>query len=83
MRSLDDKGRKMQRQKRQKRGIRRERKRRCMWRRRHVDFGFGRIGAGRSERLDHVFISTYRERTNQESGLRLRYMAAQHGFAHF
>jgi len=28
-----------------------------------VDFGFERIGAGRSERLDHVFISTYREQT--------------------
>ena len=30
-----------------------------------VDFGFECIGAGRSERLDHVFISTYREQTHR------------------
>jgi len=30
-----------------------------------VDFGFERVGAGRSERLDHVFISTYREQTHR------------------
>ena len=30
-----------------------------------VDFGFERIRAGQSERLDHVFISTYREQTHR------------------
>jgi len=30
-----------------------------------VDFEFERVGAGRSERLDHVFISTYREQTHR------------------
>ena len=30
-----------------------------------VDFGFEHVGAGRSERLDHVFISTYREQTHR------------------
>ena len=59
MRSLDDEWWKWK-----KRGIRRERRR---WARGDdvVDFGFERIGAGRSERLDHVFISTYREQTHR------------------
>jgi len=30
-----------------------------------VDFGFERIRVGRSERLDHMFISTYREQTHR------------------
>ena len=30
-----------------------------------VDFGFERVRAGRSERLDHMFISTYREQTHR------------------
>jgi len=30
-----------------------------------VDFEFERVGAGQSERLDHVFISTYREQTHR------------------
>ena len=30
-----------------------------------VDFGFERVGAGQSERLDHMFISTYREQTHR------------------
>jgi len=30
-----------------------------------VDFGFEHVGAGQSERLDHVFISTYREQTHR------------------
>jgi len=30
-----------------------------------VDFEFECVGAGQSERLDHVFISTYREQTHR------------------
>ena len=30
-----------------------------------VDFGFEHVRAGRSKRLDHVFISTYREQTHR------------------
>jgi len=30
-----------------------------------VDFEFERVGVGRSERLDHMFISTYREQTHR------------------
>jgi len=30
-----------------------------------VDFGFERVGMGQSERLDHMFISTYREQTHR------------------
>jgi len=28
-----------------------------------VDLGFEHVGVGQSERLDHMFISTYREQT--------------------
>jgi len=30
-----------------------------------VDFEFEHVGVGRSKRLDHVFISTYREQTHR------------------
>ena len=33
-----------------------------------VDFGFEHVRAGRSKRLDHVFISTYREQTHTGYG---------------
>ena len=60
LRSLDDEGWNGK----DKREIRRER-RRWACGGELVDFGFERIGAGRSKRLDHMFISTYREQTHR------------------